>query len=214
MKTVPPHLLPSKRIFSSLLFFFAAASAAAQTQPRVVLERVVDGRGNRVCEIAKAKAEADGTVRSAWVFRGLLRDDLVLTLEAVGNGPRVHAVSLGAGAPMKFETSGAGGRVTASSPVSTFKYFEHDLLRKTVRCNLSRLADETDPGLLRAAAEWLEQGLEDDGISSEELPLLALSGVEKRPPRAVLPDRKTVPWTDGGEEAEALAAAARAAVAR
>ncbi|MFI5119226.1 MAG: hypothetical protein ACHQM4_02385 [Thermoanaerobaculia bacterium] len=187
---------------------------SAEEPPKVTLERVVDGRGNRVCDIAKATANAVGVTRSAWVVRGLLPDDLVLTLEAVGNAARVHTISLGGRAPLRLETAGRGGRVTVSSPVSTFRYFEQDLDRKTVRCNLSRLADETDPGLVRAAGDYLEQGLEDDGISSEELPVFALSRVETRPPLAVPPTRTTVPWTDGGAEADDLASAARALLAR
>ena len=53
-----------------------------------------------------------------------------------------------------------------------------------------------------------------DGLSPEELPVLALATAEKRPPPAVPPIRRTVPWTDGGADADDLAAAARAAIAR
>ena len=203
---------PSKNLFFVLLLF--ASATPAQEPPKVTLERVVDGRGNRFCDVATATAKAEGATRSARVVRGLLRDDLILTYEAVGNSARLYAISMGSGAPMRFETSGPGGRVTASSPLSSFRYFEHDLVLRTVRCNLSRLADETDGGLLRAAAEYMEQGLEADGLSPEELPVLALATAEKRPPPAVPPIRRTVPWTDGGADADDLAAAARAAIAR
>jgi len=213
---------PGRRCFSYLLrnLFFssfllsAARTTSAEEPPKVTLERIVDGRGNRVCDVAKASVKPVGVTRSAWVVRGLLRDDLVLTFEAVGNAARVYAISLGGRAPLRFETAGPGGRVTVSSPISTFRYFEQDLDRKTVRCNLSRLADETDHGLTRAAGDYLEQGLEGDGISSEELPVFALSRVEKRPPLAVPLTRRTVPWTDGGAEADDLASAARALLAR
>ena len=107
---------------------------------------------------------------------------------------RASTRSPSADAPaLRFQTSGRGGRVTVSSPLSTFRYFEQDLDRKTVRCNLARLAEETDHDLLRAAADYLEQGLEDDGISSEEMPVLALSRVEKRPPLAVPADAEERP---------------------
>lgn len=210
---------PGACLFSKKIFFFLSpalvpAFAAAQAPPNVVLERIVDGRGNRVCDVAKAELRAEGVRRSAWVVRGLMKSDLVLTLEAVGQAARLYTISLGGRAPLRFETSGPGGRVTVSSPISTFRYFDEDLDRKTVRCNLSRLAEETDHDLVRAAGEYLEQGLEDDGISSEELPVFALSRVERRPPLAVPPTRQTVPWRDGGAEADDLAAAARAAVAR
>jgi hypothetical protein len=203
---------PSKRIF--VLVLFLSSGARAQREPKVALERVVDGRGNRFCEVATATAKAEGVTRSARVVRGLLRDDLVLTFEAVGSSARLYTISLGGGAPLRFETSGSGGRVTVSSPVSTFRYFEPDLGLRTVRCNLSRLADEANRDLLRAAADYMEQGLEDDGLSPEELPVLALAAAVKRPPPAVPPTRRTVPWTDGGAEADDLAASARAAMPR
>ncbi len=207
---------PSKKIFFFFFFlpFLLAAAAQAQEPPKVTLERIVDGRGNRFCDVAKAIVKAEGVARSAWVVRGLLRDDLALTFEAAGDAERVYTISLGGRAPLRFRTSGPGGRVTVSSPVSTFRYFEQDLDRKTVRCNLSRLAEETDPDLVRAAGEYLEQGLEDDGLSAEELPILALSRVERRPPLAVPPTRRTIPWTDGGADADDLASAARALLAR
>jgi hypothetical protein len=210
-----PFSSPSKKI---LLFFFllfrVTSASRAQEPPKVTLERVVDGRGNRFCDVATATAKAEGVTRSARVVRGLLRDDLVLTFEVLGHSARLYAISLGGGAPLRFEASGPGGRVTVSSPLSSFRYFEHDLGLRTVRCNLARLADETDRGLLRAAADYVEQGLEDDGLAAEELPVLALAAAEKRPPPAVPPTRRSVPWTDGGAEADDLAAAARAAVAR
>jgi hypothetical protein len=201
-------------LFLFLFLLFSSASVSAQEPAKVTLERVVDGRGNRFCDIATATAKAEGMTRSARVVRGLLRDDLVLAYEAVGSSARLYAISIGRGAPLRFETSGPGGRVTASSPLSSFRYFEHDLVLRTVRCNLSRLADETDGGLLRAAAEYMEQGLEADGLSPEELPVLALAAAERRPPPAVPPTRRTVPWMDGGADADDLAAAARAAIAR
>lgn len=207
---------PSKKIFVFPLLSLAVFSAAgrAQDPPKVTLERVVDGRGNRVCDVAKAVLAAGGVTRSAWVVRGLVRDDLVLTLDVVGKESHLHTISLDGRPPLRFETSGARGRITVASPVSTFRYFEGDLARKTVRCNLSRLAEEADRDLLGAAAEYLEQGLEDDGLSPEELPVFALAAVEKRPAPAIAPTRRTVPWTDGGPAAEELAAAARALLAR
>lgn len=211
MKLRRPLFL-SRKIF--ILLFLFSSSAHAQQSPKVTLERVVDGRGNRVCDVAKAELKAEGARRSAWVVRGLVRDDLALTLEVTGKDAYLHTISLGGRPPLRFETSGSGGRITVSSPVSTFRFFEADAARKTVRCNLSRLAEETDRDLLGAVAEYLEQGLEDDGLSEEELPVLTLSAVEKKPPRAVAPTRRTVPWTDGGPSADELAAAARALLAR
>jgi hypothetical protein len=200
--------------FLFVLFLSLPAGVRAQEAPKVTLERVVDGRGNRFCDVATANAKAEGVTRSARVVRGLLRDDLVLTFEAVGSSARLYTISLGGGTPLRFEASGPGGRVTVFSPLSSFRYFEHDLGLRTVRCNLSRVADETDRNLLRAAADYVEQGLEDDGLSAEELPVLALAAAVKRPPPAVAPTRRIVPWTDGGAGADDLAAAARAAIAR
>ena len=49
-----------------------------------------------------------------------------------------------------------------------------------------RLAEETDHALLSAAADYLEQGLEDDGLAAEEQPilstLLSVEEVSRRPP--------------------------------
>ena len=101
-----------------------------------------------------------------------------------------------------------------SSPVSTFRYFEQDLDRKTVRCNLSRLAEETDHDLVRAAVEYLEEGLEDgrDLLRGAARPR-PLPRREEAARRGAA-DRKTVPWTDGGTDADDLASVARALLAR
>jgi hypothetical protein len=208
---------PSRKIFFSFLsFFLVLFCRGAEGQPpppKVTLEHVVDGRGNRVCDVAKAELRAEGVRRSAWVVRGLFPSDLVLTLESVGRAA-IHEIGFAGRPALRFASPSPGGRITVTSPASTFRFFETDVSRKTVRCNLSRLAEETDHDLVRAAGEYLEQGLEDDGVSSEEFPVFALAGVERRPPLAVPPTRKTVPWTDGGPEADDLAAAARAAVTR
>ena len=208
---------PSKRIFLFLSLAFAAASAAAQQAPKVTLEHVVDGRGNPVCDVAKAELSAEGVKRTAWVVRGLLRSDLVLTLEAVGAQATLHEISLAGRPGLRFASPAPGGRVTATSPASSFKYFGVDLSRKTVRCNLGRLADETDPDLLPAAAEYglLKQGLEHgSSYAPEESPVLALLAVRRQAAHPSPPTRKSVPWTEGGPEADALAAAAAAAVTR
>ena len=208
-------LLPSKKIFVVLPMVAAASAAAQAPPPKVVLERIVDGRENRVCDIAKASVAAEGVRRSAWVVRGLLRSDVVLTLETVGPGPATtHSIAVGAGPPLRFTSESAGGRVTASSPTSAFRYFEFDLSRKTVRCNLSRLAEETDHELLHAAQEYADEGLEEDGLAPEEAPILTLFAVEKRPAPASRPVRKRLILTDGGPESDDLAAAARGALTR
>lgn len=205
----------SKKSLSLLLLFLS--SAHAQQAPKVTLERIVDGRGNPVCDVAKAELKAEGVRRSATVVRGLLRSDLVLTLEAVGGQASLHEIALAGRPALRFESPTPGGRVTAASPASTFRYFDVDLSRKTVRCNLTRLADETDHDLLSAAAEYhlLKQGLESGGsYGPEEAPIVALLAAAKRPPHPSPPYRKRVPWTDGGPAADDLAAAAAAALAR
>ena len=194
-----PPLLPSKEI-SSLLLVLAAASAAAQEPaPRVVLERT------------------EGARRSAWVVRGLLRSDLVLTLERVGAEASLHTISLAGRPPLGFSSATPGGRVTATSPASTFRYFDVDLSRKTVRCNLSRLADESSPDLLDAAREYglLRQGFEAAGAyAPEESPVLALLAVLRQTPHPSPPFRKSVPLADGEPGAAELAEAAVAALGR
>jgi hypothetical protein len=204
--------------FVSLFFalFFLSPPVRAQQTPKVTLEHVVDGRGNPVCDFAKAELSAEGVKRTAWVVRGLVRSDLVLTLDAIGGQAAVHEISLAGRAALRFSSPSPGGRVTAASPASSFRYFDIDLSRKTVRCNLTRLADETDPDLLSAAAEYglLKQGLEGGGsYAPEETPVLALLAAKKQPPHPSPPYRKRVPWTDGGPGAEALAAAAAGALA-
>jgi hypothetical protein len=181
--------------------------------PKVTLARIVDGRGNPVCDVAKAELKAEGTRRSAWILRGFFRSDLVLTMETVGPAT-IHEIGFAGRPPLRFESPAQGGRVTATSPVSSFRYFETDVATRTVRCNLARLAEETDHELVRAAADYFEQDLEEDGLTSEEVPLLTLRAVVKRPPPASPPIRKRVPWTEGGPDADDLAAAARAAVTR
>ncbi len=213
MKPLWPLFL-SKESFPFL--FLLSAAAPAQEIPKVTLERMVDGRGNRVCDVAKAELRAEGVRRTAWVVRGLLRSDLILTLEAVGQAA-LHEIGLAGRPALRFASPSPGGRVTATSPASSFRYFDIDLSRKTVRCNLFRLADETDAELLPAAEEYglLRQGLESgSSYAPEEIPVLALLAAKKAPPHPSPPYRKRVPWTDGGPEADDLAAAARAAVAR
>lgn len=213
-----PYLIffHSKNLLLSCLLFASLTIRAQEVAPKVTLERIVDGRGNRVCDVAKAELKAEGVRRTAWVVRGLLRSDLVLTLEAVGGQASFHEIGFAGRPILRFASPSPGGRVTATSPASTFRYFDVDLSRKTVRCNLSRLADETDPDLLSAAVEYglLKQGLENgSSYSPEEVPVLALLAAKKQPPHPSPPYRKRVPWTDGGPEADDLAAAARAAAA-
>jgi hypothetical protein len=202
----------------SFLFAFAAASAAAQeASPRVVLQRIVDGRGNRVCDVAKAEMRAEGVRRSAWVVRGLLPGDLVFTLESVAGQAGRHEISLAGRAPMRFSSATPGGRITAESPGSTFLYFDTDLSRRTVRCNLARLAEETDAELLRAAEEYglLKQGLEGGGAyAPEESPVVTLLAVVKQSAHPSPPARKAVPLAEGEEGAAELAQAAAAALGR
>ncbi|HVO51417.1 MAG TPA: hypothetical protein VMV60_10520 [Thermoanaerobaculia bacterium] len=203
-----------KEIF--LLFFLHSVASRAQEPPRVTLERIVDGRGNRVCDVAKAELKAEGVRRTAWVVRGLVRSDLVLALETVGPAS-LHEIGFAGRPVLRLATRVPGGRVTATSPASEFRYFDVDLQRKTVRCNLSRLADETDVDLLAAAEEYglLKQGLENgSAYVPEELPVVALLAAKKPLPHPSPPYRKSVPWTEGGPEADELAAAARAVIAR
>lgn len=208
-------LFLSKKIF--FLLFLSPTATRAQEPPKVTLERIVDARGNRVCDVAKSELKAEGVRRTAWVVRGLLRSDLVLTLEAVGGQASLHEIALGGRPPLRFASPSPGGRVTATSPASSFKYFDVDLSRKTVRCNLTRLADEADPDLLAAVSEYglLKQGLENgSSYGPEESPIVALLAARKQAPHPSPPYRKRAPWTEGGPEADELAAAARAAVSR
>ena len=167
-------------LFSFILT--AGETANAEETPKVTLERVVDGRGNRVCDVASVSAKTAGGRVHIRLVRGLVRSDLVLRHEsrrgADGKEITVDEIRLGDGAPMRFERGGPGGRVAASSPASTLRYFEQDLARRTVRCNLSRLAEETDHSLLSAVADYVEQGLEDDGLAPEEQPIFTLRAVE------------------------------------
>jgi hypothetical protein len=203
----PSYLL--RNIF--FFFFFLARGTRAQEPPKITLERVVDGRGNRVSDIASASVKTGEARVHVRLVRGLMRSDLVLRHEArpgaEGKEITVDEIHLGDGATMRFEGSGQGGRVAASSPVSTFRYFDRDVARKTVRCNLFRLAEETDHFLLAAVADYLEQGLEDDGLAPEELPVFTLRAVEKRPPHPSSPTRKKILLPDDAPEAGALRAA-------
>jgi hypothetical protein len=213
MKTGDPLFL-SKRI--SLLLFLFSFATRAEEPPKITLERIVDGRGNRVCDVAKAEMKAEGVRRTAWVVRGLVRSDFVLTFETIGPAS-LHEIGFAGRPVLRLASPAAGGRVTATSPSSEFRYFDVDLPRKTVRCNLTRLADETDPDLLAAAEEYglLKRGLENgSGYVPEELPVVALLAARKPPPHPSPPFRKSVPWTEGGPEADDLAVAARAAIAR
>jgi hypothetical protein len=195
----------------------AAQAASAEEPPKVTLERVVDGRGNRVCDIAKVSAKSDNERRSAWVVRGLLRSDLVLRRvvrrDANTGESTFDEVRLGDRAPLRFEGGAPGSRITAASPASTFRYFDVDVTRLTVRCNLSRLVEETDHELLNAGAEYwaLKQGM-GEKTSIEELPVLMLLAIEKRPPHPSPPTRKRNPLPDDAPEAESLRAAALAAL--
>jgi hypothetical protein len=211
-----PHLL------RNLLFFFFVSclgirSARAQEGPKVTVERIVDGRGNRVCDVAKASVKHENERRSAWVVRGLLRSDLVLRRsvhrDANSGEATVDEIRLGDRAPLRFEGGAPGSRVTAASPASTFRYFDVDVARLTVRCNLSRLVEETDRELLGAAADYwaLKQGM-GEKVSIEELPVLMLLSIEKRPPHPSPPIRKRVPLADDAPEAGELKTAALAAL--
>jgi len=198
-------------LFALTMSVAVAGRARADDPPRVVLERVVDGRGNRVCDIASASVKTGEARVHVRLVRGLVRSDLILRHEArpgaEGKEITVDEIRLGDGAPMRFEGSGPGGRVAASSPVSTFRYFDRDVARKTVRCNLSRLAEETDYSLLSAVADYVEQGLEDDGLAPEEMGIFRLRAVEKRPPLPSAPVRKKGPLSADLPEAGKLKAA-------
>lgn len=208
----PSHLL-RKFFFFSL---FLTRGTEAQEPPKITLERVVDGRGNRVCDVASVSAKTGEARVHVRLVRGLVRSDIVLRHEsrrgADGREITVDEIRLGNGPPMRFEGGGPGGRVAASSPASTFRYFEQDAARKTVRCNLSRLAEETDHSLLSAVADYLEQGLEDDGLAPEELPIFTLHAVEKRPPLPSQPVRKKAVLPGDLPEAGELMAAVLAAL--
>jgi hypothetical protein len=204
-------------LFLSSFFLIATRGTNAEKPPNVILERVVDGRGNRVCDIAKASAKGENERRSAWVVRGLLKSDLVLRRQvrrdANTGESTFDEIRLGDRAPLRFEGGAPGSRVTAASPASTFRYFDVDVTRMTVRCNLSRLVDETDHELLSAGAEYwaMKQGL-GEKVSIEELPVLMLLAIEKRPPHPSPPTRKRNPLPDDAPEAEALRTAALAAL--
>ncbi|MEO8585318.1 MAG: hypothetical protein ABI584_04100 [Acidobacteriota bacterium] len=199
-----------------LLLSLSGRSLSAEEPPKITLERVVDGRGNRVCDIASASVKTKEGRLSVRLVRGLVRSDLFLRHEirrgAEGKEVTIDEIRMGDGPPMRFERGGPGGRVAASSPASTFRYFEQDLARRTVRCNLSRLAEETDPSLLSAVADYLEQGLEDDGLAPEEQPIFTLRAVEKRPPPLSQPVRKKEPLPHDLVEAGELKAAVLAAL--
>jgi len=208
--------LRSSSLLRNLFFFSffllnATRSTNAEEPPKIALERVVDGRGNRVCDIASASVKTGEARVHVRLVRGLVRSDLILRHEArpgaEGKEITVDEIRLGDGAPMRFEGSGPGGRVAASSPVSTFRYFDRDVARKTVRCNLSRLAEETDYSLLSAVADYVEQGLEDDGLAPEEMGIFRLRAVEKRPPLPSAPVRKKGPLSADLPEAGKLKAA-------
>jgi hypothetical protein len=189
----------------------------AEEPPKVTLERIVDGRGNRICDIAKASAKSDNELRSAWVVRGLLRSDLILRREARKDANAgdltVNEIRLADHATLRLEGGAPGSRVSASSPASTFRYFDADTGRKTVRCNLSRVVLETDPDLLNAVADYglMKQGL-GEAYGPEELPVLSLLAVEKRPPHPSPPIRKKEPLSEEAPEAAELKAAALAAL--
>lgn len=206
-----------RKIFFFSSFLTAAGHTSAEEAPKVTLERLVDGRGNRVCDIAKASVKHDNESRSAWVVRGLLRSDLVLRREARkdvnSDESTVNEIRLDDHAPLRLEGGASGSRVSASSPASTFRYFDADAGRKTVRCNLSRLVSETDPDPLNAVAEYgiMKQGL-GETYGSEELPILTLLTVEKRPPHPSPPIRRKEPLHDDAPEAVELKAAALAAL--
>jgi hypothetical protein len=196
--------------------FLLSARVTRAEEPKITLERVVDGRGNRVYDLAKVSERGESVRRSVWLVRGLVRSDLILRHAVVRGADGRDVVTdefrLDAGPPLRFVHGGAGGRITASSPVSTFRYFDQDVSLKTVRCNLSRLAEETDFHLLPAAAEYIVQGLEDDGLAPEEYPVLTLLAGDKRTTRAA-PLREKVSLPGDAPEASALRAAVLEALA-
>ena len=212
-----PSFLPRDLFFCLSLLLCAARSTNAEEPPKVTLERIVDGRGNRVCDIGKASEKSESERRSAWVVRGLLRSDLILRRlvrrDANSGESTVDEIRLGDRPPLRFEGGAPGSRVSASSPASTFRYFDVDAGRKTVRCNLSRLVEETDHELLGAAADYwvMKQGMAEK-TSIEELPVLMLLAIEKRPPHPSPPTRKRNPLPDDTPEAAELRAAALAAL--
>ena len=212
-----PSYLLRNLLFLSSCFLNTARTLNAEEPPNATLERIVDGRGNRVCDIAKASAKGENERRSAWVVRGLLKSDLVLRRQvrrdANTGESTFDEIRLGDRVSLRFEGGAPGSRVTAASPVSTFRYFDVDVTRLTVRCNLSRLVEETDHELLGAAADYwvLKQGL-GEKVSIKELPVLMLLAIEKRPPHPSPPIRKKQPLSEDAPEAPELKAAALAAL--
>ncbi|MDL1948947.1 hypothetical protein FBQ97_03935, partial [Acidobacteria bacterium ACD] len=125
------------------------ADAPAGVTLRV--QRVVDGRGNRVVDLFRAERVAPDERRVAWFVHGLVRDDLVVrSVRRAGEDGRFgeaarYEVALAGRTPVVFERPGGAGRVTAGAGEETSRFFEEDLGTKTVRCAMKRLAEAADP---------------------------------------------------------------------
>lgn len=150
-------------------------------------------------------------------MRGLLKSDLILRSElrkdASGRDSTGDEICLDDHAKLRFDTGTLGDRVAASSPDSIFRYFDVDVARLTVRCNLSRLVEETDHDLLNAVSEYglLKQSL-GEAYGREEYAISALLNVEKQAAHPSPPTRRRVPLSDNSPEAAELGAAAVAAL--
>jgi hypothetical protein len=207
-----PFSPTSEKIF--LLLVLLSGAARAQEASKVTLERIVDGRGNRVCDVARVSAGGDPK-KTVFLVRGLVRSDLVFSRETGPEGT-TDAIGLDDRPALRFTSTRPGGRMTAASPASSFRYFDQDLSRKTVRCNLSRLVEETDRDLFAAAAEWglLVQGLDVGAGGPEDAVIRTLLAVQKQAPHPSPPIRTRVPLPETEPGAAGLAAAALAAFTR
>ena len=192
----------------------AAAPAASKEAPEVSLSKVVDGRGNVIALVAGARtgrrAGRAAPLVSVLLVRGLLRDDIhlrqALPPEGSASVVRVSEAWVGGHAPLRLVRPSQRDRVVATSPAGEFRWYEPDLFSATVRCNLFRLAEATDPDLLRAAVEWGELRESVDvrpGEGGDEV-LLDLRAVAGWKPRPSPPVRRLLPLPDDDPAAEPL----------
>lgn len=179
---------------AAFLLALAAASPEASGTPRVTRQRVLDRRGAEVARVVRVEETSEAGTHSLWLVEGLLRDDVLLRSRrpapAEARSTSTEAgISLSGRPGMWFETS-PDGRVTATAPDSSFRFFREDAATRTVVCNLFRLADGTDPALTAAVEELRPLAEALPGLFDDVRPAIGLIPLRSERPPGPPPERR------------------------
>lgn len=161
--------------------------------PVVVCESVLDRRGAEIAALARAESETEEGRAVTLVVAGVDREPIVFRLVAPPRGdgsfadarPGLVTMRRGERSALRFDRAERPeDRSSAWGGESAFAFFESDLRTRTVICNLARIAEGADAGLLDASREvrGIFAGLP-GGPGEEVWPALVLAPRKEAPGR-------------------------------